>query len=432
MNNAYFPLAQGGNIPENYCIPQYPNCYLGMPVYKHNSPRNTNNDRNIDYKILANEIVQNIYNLPMNKKTEYLIKSMTNNENRYHDNKCSNKGYTDLISSIIEVSSIEAFPHISECNQVINYLRNKEATPRRILAFNNVLSCNCENSVYLKLMRDSHEFIQYFKFANVFEMTEPIDFDLVDKLDYNDYTINKTIKRIDYIKLKHPILWHMGLDKKYAMYFEKIFKYYSKSTINKDIIIKIAKFWERQDIIKSIADGILDSKFISQNIDPKLLRYYIGLYHQYTTSIDDTAMIKVNIGIMLNNEIKLQQHLNFVVRTNELELNMLIKLTEEKLKTKVIVVNTEDSGFDEINNYQPCDIARYQDSGKIYQFTVPEFDWLIKSRKNMFTGLPLSDDFIDELIKKKANHPCIRDADIVKNLIPKLIGKRISINELIK
>jgi hypothetical protein len=49
----------------------------------------------------------------------------------------------------------------------------------------------------------------------------------------------------------------------------------------------------------------------------------------------------------------------------------------------------------------------------------------------MLTFEPLPDYFIEELIKRKNNHPCASSVDIVENMLPRLIGKRKSIDEFL-
>jgi hypothetical protein len=73
----------------------------------------------------------------------------------------------------------------------------------------------------------------------------------------------------------------------------------------------------------------------------------------------------------------MKKYIKSLIHTNELDTGLLIGKTRS-LKSSIKIFNNQNSASIDINKYQPYDIVRYENDGKFYQFTTPEFDWLIK------------------------------------------------------
>ena len=74
----------------------------------------------------------------------------------------------------------------------------------------------------------------------------------------------------------------------------------------------------------------------------------------------------------------------------------------------------------DINSYQPYDVVHYLEDNKIFQFTISEFDWILKNNKNPLTTMPLPRSFLDIVRKRKDEHSCFNEAAPTTELLNKL------------
>jgi hypothetical protein len=256
------------------------------------------------------------------------------------------------------------------CKTILNYLRNKDPNPKRYSAFNSVLDCNCiELAILRSYSNNFNEFSKYFRYVRQETIcnSDFIEYDLVDKLNYNNNTIDKVNIRVDFLKSTQHILWHMGLKRAYEIYYENIFKYYWKSTIDKNIIIASANLWNKYNIIKSVANGILNLQYIDSYTDPNIILHNSGLYHlSISADVININSIVKDINIILNNKTCSEKHIKSLIHTNELDTGLLIGKTRS-LKPSIKIFNNQNSTSIDINKYQPYDIVRYENDEKIYK-----------------------------------------------------------------
>lgn len=106
--------------------------------------------------------------------------------------------------------------------------------------------------------------------------------------------------------------------------------------------------------------------------------YILGFPVHYHTPTDD----QLHLALNRLNELKREEYAKTIVNYGKQLFSADIPFSVNK----PIFSNTDDVIFENINNYSPFDIVSYRDGDYIYRFTRPEFDNLLKSKKNHWTN----------------------------------------------
>lgn len=307
-----------------------------------------------------------------------------------------------LVGSVIENSSVMAFSTILPYNilnfkTVTLYLKDKEITPRRSLAYLFERRKNKDKVQTLeKYENELKEFIEYYEKKDVMNADDykkygiicySCDIDteifLENKLMSNDALefdmpylsiceigfYDKIMERCKCLSENHPELWHDALDKIYFELFKIILEISIlvniKTSILSDIFLMFT--FKKYNHIKNAVEKYGDNYRIALLQEEKL-RYICML--EETIEYTNDYMINVAIEISKNK----QKYLDDVRLINEKNYNEYFKNILTVYPNAKLINKTNSVTFEDINNFMPIDILRYTDTnGNIYQFTRDEY-----------------------------------------------------------
>jgi len=205
-----------------------------------------------------------------------------------------------------------------------------------------------------------------------------VSIDHVERYPYDYTTIKTVILRIRYLK-ETTCIYNTILGNMYEAYFKRMYSIVEKSDIPDSLLAECIS------IVKP------DTKL---NICNKL--YMCGLWNLLQN-------ISNNETYYNNARENIEQHLEHIKNVNKSALQTFILSTPQTFTSDIL--NYEDTLFENIDEYPPCDIFRYYENGKIFQFTVPEFQSLIDSGCNFRTRVPIQGHTINYLKTLLDLHP---------------------------
>jgi hypothetical protein len=216
------------------------------------------------------------------------------------------------------------------------------------------------------------------------------DADWIEKFRYNEILVKIVMKRLDYLKKNH------------INYYNFVYDLYRKivEKLNKD---KLLTNLTKEELIE------LDNLYPSI-IDKRILEYN-GLEYKLAILGDDIAgyVLGFPVHFMIPNEAHIHEAIAYIKQQGTEEYNKYICNYNAQSSTLNIpfknnnvtkYANETDVLMEDINNYVSFDVVSYRCGDHVYRFSRPEFDQILKSKKNPWTNewLPIS---IVETIKSR-------------------------------
>lgn len=229
----------------------------------------------------------------------------------------------------------------------------------------------------------------------------------MDSDEYDEYLINRAI-----------MLW-----KKAPLYWEYVVKSLYRGCLKTYVDIErpsqekhVIEFYEflfpglfKQEILK-LSDLSLRLRSLPLMWSEYILGVPVHLWSASRLQIDNTiSLIDADLEKFL--EQKSKDNESFI-------LSQLEFLGEYKL------VNQKDSLLESVWDYNLADVVYYVDKNceipHVFMFTKPEFDTLLKDKKNFYNKSPLTGNFLKELTYREGITSILPDCCIIRDLIRKV------------
>lgn len=252
----------------------------------------------------------------------------------------------------------------------------------------------------------------YIKYLTTDEINKSlVNTDWIEKFRYNSGLINYIIERVKLLKEKANNYYNDLIYSKYTLVIEKLYRSKYLHKLSKDDFI----------LLNNLFPNIINNNIFSYNnlgfklfqISTKISGYLLGFPIHIVIPTDEQIQKQIKLLCELGTDKYIDQVKEYTKKMSNIVLPSWIE-------TKFI--NNTNVLTEDIDEYLPFDIIVYQTGEHIYRFTRPEFDSLLKSKKNPYTNEYLPKIIIENIrsrsyISKLCNLP---EAKIYKELLTEL------------